>query len=70
MAATASAHLTHVALFVENVARTVEFYQKFAGLHVVHQRVDDNVPVAWLSEQKVNPHFVIVTIQMKPAGRR
>jgi len=68
MAATASAHLTHVALFVENVARTVEFYQKFAGLHVVHERVDDNVPVAWLSEQKVNPHFVIVTIQMTPAG--
>src|SRR5262245_39503041 len=62
------AQLTHVALFVEDVSRTVAFYRQFAGLHVVHERVDDNVPVAWLSEQQQNPHFVIVVIQMKPGG--
>lgn len=62
------ARLTHVALFVSDVSRTVEFYRTFAGLHVVHQRVDDDVPVAWLSEQETNPRFVIVAIQMQPAA--
>jgi len=60
------AQLTHVALFVRDVARTIEFYQKYAGLHVVHNRVDDDVPVAWLSEQESEPRFVIVTIQLQP----
>jgi catechol 2,3-dioxygenase-like lactoylglutathione lyase family enzyme len=62
------AQLTHVALFVRDVDRTIAFYRKFAGLHVVHQRVDNDVPVAWLSEQESAPRFVIVTIQMQPAG--
>jgi catechol 2,3-dioxygenase-like lactoylglutathione lyase family enzyme len=62
------AQLTHVALFVRDVARTIEFYRKFAGLHVVHQRVDNGVPVAWLSEQESAPRFVIVAIQMQPAA--
>ena len=60
------AQLTHVALFVRDVARTIEFYRKSAGLHVVHKRVDDDVPVAWLSEQESDPRFVIVTIQLRP----
>ena len=60
------AQLTHVALFVRDVGRTIEFYRKFAGLHVVHQRVDNDVPVAWLSEQESEPRFVIVAIQMEP----
>jgi len=38
-------HLTHVALFVRDSERTVDFYQRFAGLHVVHERVDDGVRV-------------------------
>lgn len=62
-----AARLTHVALFVRDVSRTIDFYREFAGLHVVHERVDDNVPVAWLSEQKTDPRFVIVVIQMRPA---
>jgi catechol 2,3-dioxygenase-like lactoylglutathione lyase family enzyme len=61
------AQLTHVALFVRDVERTIEFYSRFAGLHVVHQRVDNDVPVAWLSEQESDPRFVIVAIQMQPA---
>lgn len=62
-----AAHLTHIALFVADVGRTVEFYSKFVGLHIVHDRVDDGVRVVWLSEQERNPHFVIVAIQMQPA---
>jgi catechol 2,3-dioxygenase-like lactoylglutathione lyase family enzyme len=59
-------HLTHVALFVRDVARTVDFYERFVGLHVVHDRVDDGVRVVWLSEQEHDPEFVIVAIHLVP----
>lgn len=59
--------LTHVALFSADVAASVAFYEGYAGLHVVHDRVDDGVRVAWLSEQEEKPHFVLVVIG-KPHG--
>ena len=62
------AHLTHVALFVRDTAATVGFYQRFAGLHIVHQRVDDGVRVVWLSEQTQDPEFVIVAITLAPGA--
>lgn len=61
-------HLTHVALFVHDVARTIDFYQRFAGLNVVHDRVDGDVRVVWLSEQANDPEFVIVAIRMTPGA--
>ncbi len=60
------AQLTHVALFVADAQRTVEFYQRFVGLHVVHDRVDAGVRVVWLSEQAQDPEFVIVAITVAP----
>ncbi len=60
------AHITHVALFVADARRTVEFYERFAGLHVVHDRVDGGVRVVWLSEQEHDPEFVIVAITAAP----
>ncbi len=59
-------HLTHVALFVADAQRTVNFYERFAGLHLVHDRVDDGVRVVWLSEQQQAPEFVIVAITLVP----
>jgi catechol 2,3-dioxygenase-like lactoylglutathione lyase family enzyme len=61
-----SAHLTHVALFVHDPQRTVDFYRRYAGLHIVHDRVDDGVRVVWLSEQASDPEFVIVAIALPP----
>jgi len=61
-------HLTHVALFVRDPARTIDFYERFAGLHVVHDRVDEHVRVVWLSEQEHDPDFVIVAITMSPGA--
>ena len=58
--------LTHVALFVADPQRTVEFYQRFVGLHVVHDRTDDGVRVVWLSAQEHDPEFVIVAIGLAP----
>lgn len=58
--------LTHVALFVADVDRSVSFYREFARLHVVHERIDGGVHVAWLSEQEHDPEFVIVVIGQRP----
>ena len=62
-----TAHLTHVALFVGDTVRTVDFYQRFVGLHVVHDRTDNRTRVVWLSEQQRDPEFVIVAITMPPS---
>jgi catechol 2,3-dioxygenase-like lactoylglutathione lyase family enzyme len=61
-----AAHLTHVALFVRDAERTVDFYRRFVGLHVVHDRVDDSVRVVWLGEREQDPDFVIVAIALPP----
>ena len=55
-------HLTHVATRSRDVAQSVEFYQRYVGLHVVHDRLDGGVRVVWLSEQAENPSFVLVII--------
>jgi catechol 2,3-dioxygenase-like lactoylglutathione lyase family enzyme len=64
---TVQPHLTHVALFVRDPGRTVEFYQRFVGLYVVHDRTDEGTRVVWLSERESDPEFVIVAIAAPPA---
>lgn len=55
--------LTHIALPVSNVDRSIEFYSIYAGMEVVHSRIDaqEGVAVVWLSD-RTRP-FVIVLIQ-------
>jgi catechol 2,3-dioxygenase-like lactoylglutathione lyase family enzyme len=56
--------LTHVALRVKDLARSVAFYRTYAGLVVCHERVDDGVHVVWLAERAEDPAFVFVLIPM------
>ncbi len=60
--------LTHVALNCADVARTIAFYRAYAGMHVVHERVDGGVRVAWLGREREDPTFVLVCIEN--AGRQ
>lgn len=55
--------LTHIALPVSNLERSIEFYAAYANMQVVHRRIDaeTGVAVAWLSD-RTRP-FVIVLIQ-------
>ncbi|HEY9658417.1 MAG TPA: VOC family protein [Allocoleopsis sp.] len=55
--------LTHIALPVANLEQSIEFYQTYAAMQVVHHRIDAETgkAVAWLSD-KTRP-FVIVLIQ-------
>ena len=55
--------LTHIALPVSNVDRSIEFYATYAGMEAIHRRVDaeTGVAVAWLSD--LTRPFVIVLIE-------
>ena len=55
--------LTHVALGVGELARTIAFYQKYAKLHVVHDRHEGDTRVVWLSERAEAPVFVLVLFE-------
>lgn len=52
--------LTHVALVVTQLDRSIEFYEHFAHMQVVHRRSDD-MEVAWLSD--LTRPFVLVLVQ-------
>jgi catechol 2,3-dioxygenase-like lactoylglutathione lyase family enzyme len=54
--------LTHIALPVSNIKRSIKFYSTYAAMQVVHQRIDvESVAVAWLSD-RTRP-VVIVLIE-------
>lgn len=55
--------LTHIALPVADIDRSVAFYASYAHMQVVHKRLDgtSGIPVVWLSDG-TRP-FVIVLIQ-------
>jgi catechol 2,3-dioxygenase-like lactoylglutathione lyase family enzyme len=56
--------LTHLALGVRDLERTIAFYRRHARLHVVHDRVDGDVRVVWLSERAEEPDFVLVLFEV------
>jgi catechol 2,3-dioxygenase-like lactoylglutathione lyase family enzyme len=55
--------LTHVALPVSDIDRSIEFYAKYARMQVIHRRLDTEtgVAVVWLCD-RTRP-FAIVLIQ-------
>ena len=56
--------LTHVALRVRDLDRSVAFYGRFARLAVAHEREEEGTRVVWLAEEPVHPSFVFVLIPM------
>lgn len=55
--------LTHVALMVSDLAASGDFYARYAGMSVVHERRDaaSGAGVAWLSD--LTRPFVVVLIE-------
>ncbi|MEZ6877192.1 VOC family protein [Enterobacter sp. KBR-315C3_2022] len=55
---------THVAFVVRDLKKSIDFYSRYAGIHVVHKR-EPNLPdarkVAWLSD-RTRP-FALVLVQ-------
>jgi len=54
--------LTHVALPVRELDRSLAFYRAYAEMEVVHERSDEGTRVAWISDH-TRP-FVIVLIEV------
>lgn len=57
--------LTHLALGVRDLDRTIDFYRRHAKLHVVHDRHDGHARVVWLSERAEEPDFVLVLLEVR-----
>lgn len=54
--------LTHIALPVSDIDRSIAFYRRFADMEVVHRRVGhDGGHIAWISD--LSRPFVIVLMQ-------
>jgi catechol 2,3-dioxygenase-like lactoylglutathione lyase family enzyme len=55
--------LTHIALPVSDIEQSIEFYSTYAGMQVVHRRIDAQagVAVVWLTD-RTRP-FAIVLIE-------
>ena len=56
--------MTHVAVRTTQMDESIAFYQRYAALHMVHERSDGGVRVAWLSHRKDDPDFVVVLLEM------
>ena len=55
--------LTHIALSVSDIEQSIKFYSTYAGMEVIHRRIDaaTGVAVVWLCD-RTRP-FAIVLIQ-------
>ncbi len=60
----APARMTHVAVRAHDIDASIRFYERYAGLHVVHEREDEGIRVTWLSHRSEHPDFVIVLLAM------
>lgn len=56
--------LTHVALGVRSLDRTIDFYRRHVRLHVVHERIDGAMRVVWLAEREQDAEFVLVLFEV------
>ncbi len=63
--------LTHLALGVRDLDRSIAFYRKYTRMHLVHERSEQGSRVVWLSDRAENPDFVLVFFQVggeRPPG--
>jgi catechol 2,3-dioxygenase-like lactoylglutathione lyase family enzyme len=56
--------LSHIALIVRDIHKMIDFYREFAGMEVIHDRIDDGINVAWLRLPEASS-LVIVMIEDK-----
>ncbi len=54
--------LTHLALHVENLDACIDFYHRYCGMRVIHQRQGGSKRIVWLSESGREQDFVFVVM--------
>lgn len=56
-------HMTHVALHVSNLEACIEFYRKFCGMKLVHERVTGPQRIVWIAEPGRENDFIFVMME-------
>ena len=58
--------LTHLALHVRDLEACIEFYESYAGMQLIHDRVKDDSRVVWLAEPGQESSFILVLLPGGP----
>ncbi len=58
--------LTHLALHVRELDACIAFYQSYADMHIIHDRIAGDKRVVWLAETQQDMHFIVVLIPGGP----
>ena len=61
-----AASLTHLALHVRDLDSCIDFYETYADMHLVHDRVSGSKRVVWLAETRTETNFILVLIPGGP----
>jgi catechol 2,3-dioxygenase-like lactoylglutathione lyase family enzyme len=64
----APAAITHIAIRTHDIGASVDFYRRYPGFAVTHERVDNGTRVVWMASEPDDPDFVIVLLQMPHEG--
>ena len=59
-------NLTHIALHVQDLDASVDFYRDYCGLQIVHDRLDHGKHIVWMAEAGREQDFVLVIIPGGP----
>lgn len=63
---TMTATLTHLALHVRDLDACIEFYESYADMHLIHDRISGSKRVVWLAETGRETSFILVLIPGGP----
>lgn len=58
--------LTHLALHVVDLDACLDFYQRYCGLGITHDRIDQGKRIVWLAEPGKADEFILVFIPGGP----
>ena len=58
--------LTHLALHVLDLDACIEFYQSYAGMLLIHDRISGGKRIVWLAEKSEGVSFILVLIPGGP----
>ncbi len=61
-----SAQLTHIALHVQDLQASMDFYRHYCGLRVCHERRDESKTIIWMAEPGRESEFILVLIPGGP----
>jgi catechol 2,3-dioxygenase-like lactoylglutathione lyase family enzyme len=55
--------LNHIAMLVKDAAVSAEFYKRYCGMEIIHDRQDNEIHVSWLRVPSQKDGFMIVLLE-------